>query len=213
MDRLGRFAPLTGVAFVVLAVISIIASSSTPNSNASGLKVISFYEAHRSSQRLSDILLAVAFVFFVFFVASIYDYLRSAPPVQTLALVALGGSLMFAVGFAIFAGIDFSLADTPSKLTPAAARALNLINNDLVFPFAVGSIVFGVATGLAIVRSRLLPAWIGWVVLVLGILAGTPVGIVGLFGLLIWSAVVSILIYLRGARATAERPAVAPAPV
>jgi hypothetical protein len=128
-----------------------------------------------------------------------------------MALVSLGGALMFAVGFGLFGGIDFALADTPSKLTPGAAQALNLLENDLFFPFAIGSITFGVATGLAIVRSGLLPAWLGWVVLVLGILAATPAALIGLVGLLIWSLVVSIMIFQRSAQPAADAPLVAPA--
>jgi hypothetical protein len=52
---------------------------------------------------------------------------------------------------------------------------------------------------LAVVRSGLLPAWLGGAVLVFGIAAGTPAFAVGTIGLVIWTLVVSVLIYQRSA--------------
>jgi hypothetical protein len=209
LDRLSRYAPFTGVVFVVLVLIGIFTGNSSPNADASGERVISFYVAHKSSQQASDLLLGFAFMFFLFFIASLYTLLRNSPAVHTMALLGLGGALMFALGFAVFGGVDFALADVPKKLTPDAAQALNVLDNELFLPLFIGAVVFGVATGLAIVRSGLLPAWLGWAVLVFGIAVGTPAFFIGLIGLLIWTLVVSVLIYRRSGLTPAGR---APAP-
>jgi hypothetical protein len=195
LTRWGRFAPFTGMVFVVLIVVSIAVSANTPDSDASGVRVISFYTTHRSSVQASDILFGLAAVFFAFFAGSLYGFVRRPPAAQTLAAVGLGGALVFAVGMAIFAGLGFALADVPGKLSPGAAQALNVLENDLFMPFAVGSIVFGVAMGLAIVRGRELAPWLGWALLALGILsvAVFPLYLV----LLVWIVVVSILLYRR----------------
>lgn len=211
LDRLSRFAPLTGIAFVVLVVIGIFTSNTSPNANASGARVISFYMAHKSSQETSDLLGGIAFVFFLFFIAALYGYLRRAPAAQNMALLGLVGALLFTVGFLLFSGLDYALAYASHSLAPDAAQALNVLDNQLFLPLFVGAILFGVATGLAIVRSGLLPAWLGWAVLVFGIAAGTPAFFVGVIGLAIWTLVVSVLIYQRSAQPAAGEAVTAPA--
>lgn len=210
LDRLSRFAPLTGIGFVVLLVIGIFTSNTSPKANASGARVVSFYTAHKSSQEASDLLLAVGLVFFLFFIAALYGYLRRAPAAQNMALLGLVGAFLFAVGFLVFGGIDYTLAYASHSLTPSAAQALNALDNQLFLPVFVGGLVFGISTGLAVVRSGLLPAWLGWAVLVFGIASGTPAFFVGIIGLAIWTLVVSVLIYKRSGQ-TAGRKAV-PAP-
>ena len=71
--------PVTGVLFVGLTLVSIATGGSTPDSNASGAHVIAFYEAHRHSQRVSNILFVFAALFLVFFAGSVHGYLRRAP--------------------------------------------------------------------------------------------------------------------------------------
>lgn len=208
MTRLGRYAPLTGIVFVALTVVAILISSNSPGSSSSGARVISFYTAHKSSQKASDLLFGLGFAFFVFFAGSLYGFLRRASSAHTLATVGLGGALLFALGFALFTGVDYSIADVPGKLSPSAAQALNVLDNDLFLPFALGSIVFGVGMGLSIVVSGLLPAWLGWVLIALGIVS-IPVFPL-YFVLLLWIVVVSIMIYRRSGE---PKAAAAPTPV
>jgi hypothetical protein len=200
LDRLSRFAPLTGVLFVVVMLIGMLVSHTSPNANASGQRVLAFYTAHKSGQETSDIVLGFALMAFLFFVASLYGYLRRSPTVRTVSLLGFGGALLFAVGFALFGGIDYSLAYASHTLSPDAAKALNVLDNQLFLPNTVGLFVFAIATAIAIVRSGLLPAWLGWVVLVFGIATGTPAFFPGLIGLLVWALVVSVLIYRRAER-------------
>jgi hypothetical protein len=209
LDRLSRFAPLTGLAFVVLVVIGIFSSNTSPNANATGAHVISFYTAHKSGQEASDLLLGIGLAFFLFFIAALYGYLRQAPAAQNMALLGLVGASLFSVGFLMFGGIDYTLAYASHSLTPSAAQALNALDNQLFLPVFVGGLVFGISTGLAVVRSGLLPAWLGWAVLVFGIASGTPAFYVGFIGLVIWTLIVSILIYQRSGQPAAGEAATA----
>jgi hypothetical protein len=197
--------------FVVLVVIGIFTSHTSPNANASGARVISFYMAHKSSQETSDLLLGIGLVFFLFFIAALYGYLRRAPAAQNMAQLGLVGALLFTMGLLLFSGIDYALAYASHSLAPDAAQALNVLDNQLFLPLFIGAIVFGVATGLAIVRSGLLPAWLGWAVLVFGIATGTPAFFVGTIGLVIWALVVSVLIYQRSGQPAAGEVITAPA--
>lgn len=200
LDRMSRYAPFTGIVFVVLAVIGIFTSHTSPHANATGARVISFYTAHKSSQEASDLVFGLAFAFFLFFVAALYGYLRRTPAAQNMALLGLVGALLFSVGILLFSSVDYALAYASRSLAPDAAQALNVLDNELFLPLFIGGIVFGIATGLAVVRSGLLPAWLGWAVMVFGIASGTPAFVVGFIGLLIWTLVTSVLIYQRSGR-------------
>jgi hypothetical protein len=202
LDRLSRFAPFTGILFVVLMLVGILTSHSSPNANASGQRVIAFYTAHRAGQETSDIVLAFALVAFLLFIACLWGFLRQAPSARTLSLLGFGGAVAFAVGFGLFGGIDYSLAYASHSLTPDAAKALNVLDNELFLPNSIGLFVFAIGTGLAIARSGLLPAWLGWFVLVFGIATGTPAFFPGVIGVMVWALIVSVLIYRRN-----EQPA------
>ena len=72
-----------------------------------------------------------------------------------------------------------------------------MLSNDIFFPFEIGLIVFALSIGLAIIASGALPKWLGWVMIVIGVVAFTPVGFFGFFVVLLWAAIVAILIYRR----------------
>ncbi|MDX6669370.1 MAG: hypothetical protein QOK04_2750 [Solirubrobacteraceae bacterium] len=197
-DRLSRLAPLTGVLFAGLTVASFVLSNNSPDPKSSGRRVIHFYEAHQSSQRASDLLLALAVVFLLFFAGSLRGYLRRTPAAEPLSAVVLAAGVLLAAGLALFAGMDFALADVPSHLDPAAAQAMNVLNSDLFIPTSTGGCAFGIASGLAILRGARLPKWLGWVAILIGIITVTPAAIVGLLGFIVWTVVVSLLIWRRG---------------
>lgn len=209
-DRLSRFAPLTGLVFVGFSVASVLIEKESPGNSASGAKVIAFYEANHSNVKNSAFTFVLAFLFFFFFAASLRGYLRRTPAAEPLSALVLAAASVLTVGVTLFAGIEFSLAADPSHLEPAAAQALNVLGNELFFPLAIGASVFGIAAGLAILRGARLPNWLGWVVLVLGIAEITPAGEIAFFGFIAWTAVVSILIYLRTGTVKAAPSADAP---
>lgn len=196
-DRLRRTAPFTGIAFTVLALVGFLAGPSTPGSDASGTRVIAYYTTHQSAQKATDVVFSLAFLFFVFFAAALHSHIRSAPSSDTLTTLAMVGAGMTAVGFMLFTGIEFSLADVPDKLTPSAAQALNLLDNDLFFPTIAGMCVFAVSSGLAIVRAAPLPKWLGWIAIAIGIISLSPAFLPAIILLSLWTATVSIVIYTR----------------
>ena len=56
-----------------------------------------------------------------------------------------------------------------------------------------------IATALSCIRSRALPAWVAWSALVIGIAAVTPVGFFAVLVFLLWTAVVSVLLWRAAA--------------
>jgi hypothetical protein len=197
LTRISRLAPLTGIVFAVFAVIAFASSQSPPGTTSSGASVIAFYKAHSASQQRSDYCWFLAFTFFLLFAGSLRGYLRRSPAAEALSSLALAGATALAVGATVFFGFDYVLAVVPGHLDPAAAQALNLLALKLAFPFALGGCVFGIASGLAVVRGRQLPVWLGWVAIVIGLVMATPGALIGIVGLIFWTAIVSVLTFRR----------------
>jgi hypothetical protein len=109
-------------------------------------------------------------------------------------------------------GFDYTLAVVPSHLDPAAAQTLNILALKLVFPFAAGGCVFGVASSLAILRGAKLPNWLGWAAIGIGIgmVTATPGALIGIVLFIFWTATVSVLIFRRSAEGLSE-PSARPA--
>jgi hypothetical protein len=208
-DRWSRRAPLTGVLFVGLLVATFALSWNTPDDKASGAKVISYFHSHRSQELTANVLGAYAVVFWLFFTGSLRGFLRRAGVSEALATTAFGGAILFGVGGAILSAFGFTLANEINHLDAQGAHTINLISNGIFFPIAAGQAVFAITSAIAILRTRALPAWLGWVALVFGVVSVTPVGFFATFALLLWSLIVSVLVYRRSA-APAETGAPAP---
>ena len=205
-DRWSRRAPLTGILFVGFLVALLALSWNTPDDKASAAKVVSYYHSHRSRLITANVLGAYAVVFWLFFTGSLRSFLRRAGVGDGLTSTAFAGAILFGVGGAILSAFGFALAMEINHLDASGAHTLNVISNGLFFPMAAGQAVFAISTAIAILRTRALPVWLGWVALVFGVVSITPVGFFGTFALLLWSLIVSVLVYLR-----AEQPSSAPA--
>jgi hypothetical protein len=188
---------LTAIPFAALLVVTFL-SPSTPDVHDTGAQVIQHYQDHHSAALVSDICGGIAVVFILFFISSLRSYFKGKEGgADGLSRAAFAGGILIAVGGAIFTSLDVALIDARHDITPQAAQALNVLSNDFFFPFEIGLIVFSISIGLAIIASGALPKWLGWVQVVIGVVAFTPVGFFGFFVTLLWSVIVAILIYRR----------------
>jgi hypothetical protein len=209
-DRLSRLAPLTGLVFAVMMVVSFVSIPTEPKPKSSGLHVIAFFTAHRSSERAGAVVGTVALALFVCFAGSLYNTIRQAGRGEALGAVALVGAGLFAVGLMLSGSLTWALTDSPAHLSPATAQGINTVAYDMVLPIIGGLLLFGTAMGIAVVRGRWLPAWMGWLLIVLGVAAASPAFPIALFGLVLWSAVASVVLVTRANRiAGARAPAMA----
>jgi hypothetical protein len=198
LERLSRLGPLTGVVFSLLAIAGFATAQKPPGAKADGARVVAFYQAHGTSQKVADLLLMLAFAVFLFFAGALRGHLRRIPAAGGLGAVLLAGAAVLTAGAALFFGCDFALASAPADLAPAAAQALNVLALYLVLPVMAGGFVFGVASGLAILRWAPLPRWLGWVAILIGIGIATPALIGALILLFLWTATVGVLVFRRG---------------
>lgn len=200
-SRWTRVLPLAGVVFVGLLVASFAMSNNTPDNGSTGEAVIKFYKDNQNQQRLAALLGAYAVIFFLIFANVLRVHLRPSSP--DLATLGFAGAILVGVGGAAFSGFSFALSDVPDKLNPGAAQALNLLNSDFFFPLAIGSSLFMFTTGLAVIRGRSLPVWLGWIALPIGVVAVTPVGFFAFLAVMAWVLVTSILMFIRSRQASA----------
>jgi len=203
---------LTGLVSAVFAFAAFASSSPPPNAKADGARVIAFYQTHSSGQQASDFLWTFAFAFFLLFAGSLRAYLRRTSGTEALSTVMLAGAAVMTAGAIIFFCFDYALAVVPSHLAPAAAQTLNVLALNFVLPFAAGGFVFGIACGLTILHGTQLPDWLGWVAIATGLITATPAALAGLLTFILWSAIVSILIWKRSPEDATKLDADTPKP-
>jgi hypothetical protein len=202
---------LTGLAFVVLGVVSftIVGDVPTPGDD-SAREIVRFYEDNGTQVGIGSVLACLAGVLAVVFGLYVRSVLRAAQPdpegdFAPLALVI--GLAIFATGLAIDSALNVALLDTAGDVSPVATVALSAIwNND--FPvFATGLFLANASLAVSILRYGALPKWLGWVAVLLIVVTPTPIGFAGFLGTLVFMVVISVLLAVRGRRAATSGPA------
>jgi hypothetical protein len=211
MRALERFAPLTGLGFVVLVLIAVIVGGETPSADDEIVKVVDYWNDNQDQAIAGSIIAAFSTVFLVWFAGVFRSVLAAAEGAPArLANTAFGGAILGAVGWSMLIGFSFAAADTAGEVTPQVTQTLSVLQADFFFPLAIGFSVFLLASGLAIVRTGVFPAWAGWIALLLGVVAVTPGGFFAILGMLAWIIAISLMLFVRGTPAT---PATATGPL
>jgi hypothetical protein len=203
----GWLVPLTGVAFVLVAIISFIIGGEPKDASHPAGEIVDWYSDNKDSVEIGAFIGVAATVLLVFFGAYLRNVLRAAAGgTDMLSLVSFIGVVVIAVGFAIDTTISIALAERADDIDPIAVQSLQALwDNDFV-PIALGVLLFLWATGISVLRSGALPKWIGWIMIVLGVIALTPIGFASFIGSAVLILVISILLAAR-ARSTARAAA------
>jgi hypothetical protein len=201
----GWLVPLTGAAFIVVAIISFIVGGEPKDASHPATEIANWYMDNKDSVELGAFIGVAATVLLVFFGAYLRDVLRAAAGgSDMLSLVSFIGVVV--VGFAIDTTILIALAERADDIDPIAVQSLQALwDNDFV-PIALGVLLFLWATGISVVRTGALPKWIGWIMIVLGVVALTPIGFASFIGTAALILLISILLAVR-ARSTAPAAA------
>jgi hypothetical protein len=208
-SRWSKLSPLSGVVFVALLVSGIFTSGNTPSDTASAAKIVHFYSTHQTGVRVNGLLTIIAVVVGVFFFGTFRARLRQHPGNERFAAMMFGGAILFASGGCLDAGLSWTLADRPTHLDAGAAQALNLLQTNFSFPFTLAGLsALLLTSAIAILRSTVLPKWVGWLSLVMGVVAlAGPFGWFAFLAMGPWCLIVATLLYRRG-----EQPSVVELP-
>jgi hypothetical protein len=195
-----RFTPLLGALFVVLLVAGFAVGGETPDVNSTPTEIRAEYDSE-SQHQIAAYLVALAAFTFVFFAAHWREVLRLADARLRMANAAFGGALVMAIGFLVAALFHAALTEAANKdlVGDPALQSLNALDNWSFYPFAVGTAIFMLSSGIALVGSRrLFPPWFGWAAVVIGVLALIPlVGFFAGLAALVWILVASLMLFTR----------------
>jgi hypothetical protein len=196
-----RYAPLSGVLAVALLVVAtIVTGFDSVDSNDSTKKVIDFWTDNDGQQIAGAFIGALAAVPLLWFLGSLRSALRRAEgDTGRLSAIAYAGGIVLVAFAVVDSSLQFAVAESVGDVPPGVTQTLSVLYNDFFLGFPVGLGTLLLASSLAILRTGVLPAWLGWVALVLGIVSLTPIGFFAFFVVLAWIAVVSVLLFRQQA--------------
>jgi len=190
--------PLSGVASVLLIVASFIVVGESPDLDAPAGEVVSYYAENDSSLQWGAALLALGAFFFMLFATTVASLLRRDPARGAVAAhFSFAGGILFAVGATIFAGLAFTAGDAVDDVGPATLQTLHVLEMDMFFTVAVGTGAFLLGSGVGALKGGLLPRWLAWAAIVIGVIAITPLGFFGFMALGVWTLIVSVMLAMR----------------
>ena len=206
-----RLLPLSGIVFVALVVVPVILiGGDTPESDAAGVEVAVFYGDETVQQGIAAFLLAAAAPFLVFFASSLAARLglddgHAHRPVWERVVTA--GGAITAAATVVAALIHFALSDgADQEVSPVALQALNVLDNNVWLPFNSGLGVMLLGAAGLLLTETVLPRWLGWLALVLGVALFIPYAdFFALVLALIWIIIVSVMLYLAAQRTAPAR--------
>jgi hypothetical protein len=191
--------PLAGILAVVVIIVAFAVGGESPDGDDSIRKIVSFYRDNDSDQMIAAGLLGWGSALFLLFAAGLWRMVRDAETERHGASgLLLGGSVLWVVGASIFAGITFTLGDFADDLGPSALQALNALNSDMFITVALGTFAFSIGAGVSALNTGVLPKWVGWLAVVIGVVAITPVGFFAFLAMGIWILIASIVLLMRG---------------
>ena len=200
-----RFAPLSGIAFVVLTIVGIvIAWSDSPEEFPGKVPDIVAYFTEHSGKIVTGAWIGLLGAFFLFwFAGSLRARLRTSEGAEgRLSSVAFGGGVAAATILTVM-NAAYAIAalrvEEYDEIAPDTATALYDLANGLLgaaLPVALAVLVG--ATGVLALRTGVLPRWLG--ILSLLIMVGLlilPIAWILNLVALIWVLIVSVLLFLR----------------
>lgn len=211
--RWDEIATASGIVFAVLGFVAFLLTG-RPEAGASGEEVVEFFVEHETAIEWQAFLFGLAALAFLWFAGRLAGLLRGAggEPADRIPEIVLAGASASTALFLAGVGSFAALAQTSGE--QGATRALFDLG-DMAFglsSFTAAVFVEGAAVG--ILRTRLLPRWMGLLGTMLvslllvnaavrlfsGGSAGATLGTVSFLALLAWVLLVSGSLTLRGAR-------------
>jgi hypothetical protein len=202
--------PLMGVVFIVLGVIAVVIGGEPPSADDDVQEIVDHYLDNKDAVEVSAAIGTLAVAALIFFANYFRRVLAEAGEALMSATVLVGGSIM-AIGIAIDGTISIALAEAADDIEPASVQTLQALWDNDFLPIALGAFVFLISAGAAVIRTGVLPVWLGWVAIVLAVLGPTPIGFVSFLGGALWILVASVMLTMR-ARGTAPPPTAASPP-
>jgi Domain of unknown function (DUF4386) len=192
-----RYAWAAGILYVIALVAETVVgiSGGGLSTSASPTKMASVLHGHRERLLVIAYLSIVYAAMFVIYLCSLYNLLRGENSrSRMLGSLVIGGGLLFValhtvsdIGITAFLGAK--LASVGSQNEQGVAYTLYLMTFALDSVADVFGSLFAFAAGLLVMRSGVLPRWLGWVSIIVGVLFFLQAfglgGVIATFGLVL----------------------------
>jgi hypothetical protein len=191
------FAPIAGIAFVVLVLVSFAIEGSTPSVDDPASEIMQSYVDHDTQVIVASALSALGAGALVLFAADLSARIRDRGS-SRLASVAFAGAVICGAGIGVDSALRFALADSAGKISPDAFQGLFAAWNGFFWPMHLGLALLVVSASLAAVDSKLLPValiGLGVIAAVLLVIPVLAVTLIGLAGAAIWVLITSVLVF------------------
>jgi hypothetical protein len=200
-----RITPLAGILSILLFVVAIVVNESgdRPDSDATGAEIASYLDGALGRLAISLVIWGVGTIALVWFLDGLREHVGRA----TEKLGRL--SFFFGFGIALFMLASFvpevagalESDELDGALSAGAAQGIATLGDGFFFGAELLMVGFFLAAGLAAVLYRALPAWLGWLGLLLGAIALIPpIGwAVVIWGFPAWILLTSGALWLRRA--------------
>jgi hypothetical protein len=199
-----RWGALAGVVFVVLVVASAFIGGNPPKVTDAPTKIVKYFRDNRDSLRVGSYLAGASVVAFLWFLGTLFGRLRRAEGgTGRVSGIALTGGVV-ALGVATIANGLGAYAALHPENSVGFFQTSTILFGYTGFAIAV----FVAATSAVLLRSKLLPGWLGWAGAAISVawLVGsasvsTENDTIGGFGFVVvlvwavWIVVLSVLLY------------------
>jgi hypothetical protein len=201
---LEAWAGLGGALYVLLFIVgAIVAFGGQPDLDADPATVEAYFSdaGHRDRIVLGWILIGLGLFFFLWFLASLRQALRRLDPGGFWAnLASIGGVVYAALSLAsisLSTGIKTMSDDTyRDTVYPELIHAADDAGYVMHATGGVGAGAMMIGGSIAALRAGVIPAWLGWVGAVAGILALGSIAFFPQFLIALWVLVAGIMLFL-----------------
>ena len=212
--RWDRPALLTGAVAVALWVVGVIVlESARPGDDASPEEILGFFADETNTIYVGAFLFALGTAFFVWFLGSLRAVFAAAEglPERVTGIAFAGGLGKAVFDLGVMGGFVAGAIASDEGLTPDAAQAMFFMDDAFFLGAEFMALVFMLASALLVLRTLVLPAWMGWLAIAIAIgLLIVPIGWVFLlFGLPLWVLLASVLLFVRASGEPARTAAAA----
>jgi hypothetical protein len=197
--RLAQRVGALGIVYAVVFAVGYVLAGNGPSETASGAAVVRYYTMHKTSETVAVFAVAIASVAFVLFASSLCRFLTRNNDGRFLNSAITAGSAVYATGVLIVALITMGLVDAAKHSMGGVAQTLNVLSSADWVPVVAGISMTALAAGVISLRTGALPRWLGWISIVLGLMAiAGPVGGIAFLLFPVWTLVLAAVIVRRG---------------
>jgi hypothetical protein len=193
LTRFERFLPLAGVLAGLLFFVGLVLNRSDPSSETGPAKTFSYWHHNRGQHQIVGLVVAPLIAFLlVFFGAALRRRLAQGKGDAGHGVVALGGALLGAAGFALVAMLEGAMTNAAHAGHRDAVYTLNQLHSYDWLAWNAAFAAMLLATGIGARRNGMLPTPLVWATIVIGASLLTPLGFFGFILVPVWLIVVGI---------------------